>query len=86
MYGTNGLTSLTHGRNPNLPQFDMIATGVWMGGVIDFFRPRSTARRCMEAVLNRSFRLTDAFICYVIGGVPEVQFLLRRPPEDVQTD
>ena len=32
-----------------------------------------------EKLLNRSFRMTDRFLCYLVGGIPEVQFLLRKP-------
>lgn len=79
LYGLNGLTSLTHGRNPMLPQFDMISTGVFMGAVTRFQARRSAWQRTSERVLNRSFRATDGGLCRVVCGVPEVQFLLRKP-------
>ena len=60
LYGTNGLTSLCHGQNPYLPQMDMIATGVWMGAVNDFYSTRSTKQSMLEKVLNKSFRLTNS--------------------------
>ena len=78
-YGTNGLTGLTHGRNPYLPMFDMLSTGVFMGNTRRFFRRRTLIQRLSESVLNSSFRITDTILCYLVGGIPEVQFLLRRP-------
>ena len=79
LFGLNGLTSLTHGRNPMLPQFDMISAGTFMGDVGRFRTRRSAWQRASERVLNRSFRATDGGLCYLVGGVPEVQFLLRKP-------
>ena len=78
-YGTNGLTGLTHGRNPYLPMFDMLSTGVFMADTRRFFERRTLIHRLSESVLNSSFRLTDTMLCYLVGGIPEVQFLLRRP-------
>lgn len=79
MYGTNGVTSLTHGKNPNLPRLDLISAGVWMGGLSQFTTQRSFLQSLSESVLNTSFRLTDCYLCYAVGGIPEVQFLLRKP-------
>jgi SAM-dependent methyltransferase len=82
-YGLNGVTSLCHGHNPNLPVFRAVSTGVAMS--IDFYGPRSITRRTLERLLNRSWRLTEAVICYVVGGIPEVQFVLQRLSPDVES-
>ena len=78
-YGTNGVTSLTHGRNPNLPRMELISAGVWMSDLSGFSRPRSIFQVAMERFLNSSFRMTDSYFCYLVGGISEVQFLLRKP-------
>ena len=83
-YGTNGVTSLCHGRNPNLPVFELISTGVYMGHVSSFAEDRTPSQRIAEWILNKSFRLTDTILCYVVGGIPEVQFLLRRLPAELE--
>ncbi len=78
-YGTNGVTSLTHGKIPNLPRMDLISAGVWMGDLGSFTRGRTLFQSFAENILNKSFRLTDRYLCYIVGGIPEVQFLLRKP-------
>jgi SAM-dependent methyltransferase len=78
-YGTNGATSLTHGRNPYLPQFDLVSAGVALGDLDRFRRDHKLIESVVEGVLNKSFRLTDRFLCVLLGGVPEVQFMLRKP-------
>jgi len=82
LYGTNGLSSLCHGQNPYLPQMDMIATGVSMGAINDFYMPRSLKQSVIEKILNNSFRFTDTYLCYLVGGISEVQFLLRKNDEE----
>ncbi len=85
MYGTNGVTSLCHGLNPMLPVFELVSAGVWVGPTHDFHQRRRSRRQALtEWVLNKSFRLTDSYLCYVVGGIPEVQFLLRRLPADLE--
>lgn len=79
LYGTNGVSSLTHGKNPYLPRMDMISAGVWMGDLSRFTRGRTLSQSFAEKILNKSFRLTDCYLCYIVGGIPEVQFLLRKP-------
>jgi len=78
-YGTNGVTSLTHGQNPYLPQFDLVSVGVAIGNTDRFRRDRSVLERVVEVILNKSFQLTDKFLWMLLGGVPEVQFALRKP-------
>ena len=82
LYGTNGLSSLCHGQNPYLPQMDMISTGVWTESVNDFYSVRSTRQIISEKILNKSFRLTDTYLCYLFGGISEMQFLLRKKDDD----
>jgi Methyltransferase domain len=77
-YGTSSYTGLCHGQNPNLPTFKCISVGVSMGQVADFYNPRTTVEIALEKILNKSFRLTDQFLCKLIGGVPEVQFMLQK--------
>lgn len=85
LYGTNGVTSLCHGQNPLLPVFQLVSTGVWMGSTGGFRRhTRSGVQAVVEWVLNKSFRLMDSYLCYLVGGVPEVQFLLRRLPAELE--
>jgi SAM-dependent methyltransferase len=79
LYSTNGVGSLTHGQNPYLPQFELLAVGLATGDLSRFHRSRSIFQTMVENILNKSFRLTDQFLCLMIGGVPEVQFLLRKP-------
>jgi hypothetical protein len=79
LFGTNGVTSLTHGQNPNLPQFELVSVGLAMGDLGRFYEQRTLMQLAIEAILNTSFRLTDQFLCYLVGGVSEVQFLLRKP-------
>lgn len=80
-YGLNGATSLCHGRNPQLPYFRAISAGVAL--TIDFSVRRSTGRSLAERMLNRSWRLTESVLSHLVGGIPEVQFMLQRlTPED----
>lgn len=76
---------MCHGQNPLLPVFQLVSTGVWMGSTGGFRRhTRSGVQAVVEWVLNKSFRLTDSYLCYLVGGVPEVQFLLRRLPAELE--
>jgi SAM-dependent methyltransferase len=79
LYGTNGVTSLTHGHNPTLPMFELVSAGVIMGDLDEFRTGRSALVSLAERMMNASFRLTDTYLCYLVGGIPEVQFLLRKP-------
>ena len=78
---------LCHGKNPMLPVFDYVSTGVWTGSAGDIQqRPRPFLQVLVEKFLNKSFRLTDRYLCYLLGGISEVQFLLRRLPADMEKD
>lgn len=79
LYGLNGFYSLTHGRNPYLPKMELVSVGAWLSDVESFYARRPLLIRLIERVLNKSHRLTDALLCFLVGGVPEVQALLRRP-------
>lgn len=81
-YGTNGFTSLCHGSNPYLPLMDMISAGIWMNDVSSFYSARSGRQKIFETILNASFRLTDQYLCYLFGGLPEVQFMLLKPSDE----
>lgn len=81
-YGLNGATSLCHGYNPMLPMFRAVATGVAM--TIDFYSTRIATRSITEKILNYSWNLTDRVLCYLVGGIPEVQFLLQKLPKEVE--
>jgi SAM-dependent methyltransferase len=81
LYGTNGVTSLTHGHNPNLPKFDLVSVGLWVNNTLSFKKPRSPFQSIVEKILNASFRLTDTYLCYLLGGIQEVQFMLRKEPD-----
>lgn len=87
MYGTNGVMGLCHGGNPMLPVFDQVSAGVWTGSAGDVQqRPRPFLQVLVEKFLNKSFRLTDIYLCYLLGGISEVQFLLRRLPANMEKD
>lgn len=81
-YGLNGVTSLSHGRNPNLPLFRAASAGVSMTTVFD--GPRTPGRAFVERLLNWRWQLTERFLARWIGGIPEVQFLLQRLPSDLE--
>jgi len=81
-YGLNGVMSLCHGKNPYLPIFRAVSCGVAM--TIDFYTHRSIYRSLIEIILNRSIRLTESFLCHLIGGVPEVQFILQKMPTHLE--
>jgi hypothetical protein len=80
-FGLNGVVSLTHGQNPVLPTFRNVSTGVAM--TTDFNGTRPYLRSQLERTLNRYWRLTDTWLGAVVGGIPEVQFMLQRLPEHV---
>jgi SAM-dependent methyltransferase len=82
-YGLNGATSLSHGRNPNLPLFRAVSAGAAMS--IDFYSRRSSARAVVERILNSKWRLTETTLCYIVGGIAEVQFLLQRMDSALET-
>jgi SAM-dependent methyltransferase len=75
-YGLAELVSLCHGHNPTLPMFRTIAVGVSMS--VDFYVERSAARKALERGLSRYWRLTDMVLSHLVGGIPEVQFMLQR--------
>jgi len=81
MFGTGGVGSLTHGKNPNLPQFELISIGLAAGPIERFNGSRTITQKLIERILNLSFRLTDQFLASILGGVGEVQFLLRKPSQ-----
>lgn len=83
LYGLHGATSLSHGRNPKLPLLRAVSAGVAM--TIDFYGRRSLARSAVERVLNSRWRLTETMLCHIVGGIPEVQFLLQRMDSAVET-
>lgn len=82
MYGLNAALGLCHGRNPNLPMFRNYSTGVSLS--LQFDAPRSRLRQVGERVLNASWELTDRWLGFLIGGIPEVQFVLQKMPESVE--
>jgi predicted SAM-dependent methyltransferase len=81
-YGVHGATSLCHGRNPLLPMFRVVSAGLAMS--IDFYGERSIRRTALERALNARWRLTESLLCYVVGGIAEVQFLLQRMPPEIE--
>lgn len=82
-YALHGATSLCHGRNPRLPLLRAVSVGAAM--TIDFYGRRSLARAAVERVLNGRWRLTEAMLCHLVGGIAEVQFLLQRMDSAVET-
>ena len=72
----NSAMSLSHGYNPNLPMFRTVSIGAALS--IDFNRSRSFIRDKVENILNFSMRLTDKYLCHLVGGIDEVQFLLQK--------
>jgi SAM-dependent methyltransferase len=82
-YGIHGATSLCHGRNPLLPMFRAVSAGV--ASSIDFYGGRSFRRAALERALNARWQLTEGFLCYVVGGIAEVQFLLQRMPAELES-
>ena len=76
LYGLNSAASLSHGRNPLLPMFRSVSVGV--ATTTEFGEARGRARAAVERALNASWRLTDGVLCYAVGGIAEVQFLLQR--------
>jgi SAM-dependent methyltransferase len=81
-YGIHGVTGLCHGRNPLLPMFRAVSAGIATS--IEFYGGRSVRRTVLERALNARWRLTESILCYVVGGIAEVQFLLQRMPADLE--
>jgi SAM-dependent methyltransferase len=81
-YGLAELTSLCHGHNPMLPMFRCVSVGAAMS--LDFYGKRSMRRRFLERSLSRYWRLTDKLLAHIVGGIPEVQFLLQRMGEETE--
>jgi SAM-dependent methyltransferase len=80
LFGLNGMTGLSHGHNPMLPMLRTVSVGASMS--IDFYAPRSAARRAVERWLSRYWRITDTLLAPLLLGIPEVQFMLvRMEPE-----
>lgn len=75
-FGLNGIVGLCHGHNPELPVFRLVSAAASLS--LDFYRPRGAARQLAERVLSRYWRLTDMLLAHLVGGIPEVQFLLLR--------
>lgn len=75
-YGMGGVMSLCHGYNPNLPMMRSVSVGVSL--TTDFAARRGPFRSIVEKALNRSMRLTDTLLCRLVGGIPEVQFMLQK--------
>lgn len=82
VYGLNGAASLCHGYNPLLPMFRAVSTAISLS--VDFDRQRGLGCRAVESLLSARARLTDQMLAKIIGGVPEVQFLLQRLPTAVE--
>jgi predicted SAM-dependent methyltransferase len=78
-YGLHGATSLSHGKSPALPFFRAVSAGVSMS--TNFYAPRTVGRAVLERLLNARWRLTENVLCFLVGGIPEVQFLLQRLPQ-----
>lgn len=77
LYGLNAAVSLCHGGNPALPRFEAITFGAACIDVSGFYRKR---RPSFEPLLNLSHNLSEKLLSRLMyGGIPEVQFLLRRP-------
>ncbi|MDX6521009.1 MAG: Methyltransferase domain [Gaiellales bacterium] len=81
-YGLGELTSLCHGHNPMLPMFRCVSVGASTS--LDFYGERSAPRRLLERGLSRYWRLTDKLLANVVGGIPEVQFMLQRMGEETE--
>lgn len=76
LFDQSGVVSLSHGQNPTLPMLRTLSVGVSMS--MDFYLPRSWARWQFERALSRYWRLTDSLLGHLVGGIPEVQYLLQR--------
>jgi SAM-dependent methyltransferase len=81
-YGLNGVTSLCQGYNPDLPLFRAVSAAVALS--LDFDRKPSPLSQLAEWVLNRWWRMTDTYLAALVGGIPEVQFVLQRLPNAVE--
>jgi SAM-dependent methyltransferase len=81
-YGLAEVVSLCHGHNPTLPMFRTASVGASM--TVDFYRRRSWARSALERGLSRYWRLTDMLLAHLVGGIPEVQFMLQRMSLDTE--
>ena len=81
-FDQSGVVSLSHGQNPTLPMLRTVSVGVSMS--MDFYTPRSRSRALLERSLSRYWRLTDTLLCHLVGGIPEVQYLLQRMDSDTE--
>lgn len=82
LFDQAGVVSLSHGQNPTLPMLRTASVGVSMS--LDFYSPRSRARWLLERALSRYWRLTDMWLSHLVGGIPEVQYLLQRMDADTE--
>ena len=58
------------------PYFEIIKIGLdWKGAS----QPNTLFRRIVNRILNLSFNLSEKWLWYPIGGIHEVQFLIRKP-------
>ncbi|WP_159107329.1 methyltransferase domain-containing protein [Azospirillum sp. B506] len=79
LYGLNAFYSLTHGKNPYLPMMELISIGAYSGSIDKFNKRRRLFSEIIDRILNKSHRITDLLLCFLIGGIPEIQVLLRKP-------
>ena len=78
LYGSNSFYSLAHGKNPQLPKFKILYIGLYYGTLHSFFKKSSFLKKIINKCLNMSHRLSDLFLCRIIGGISEVQCLLEK--------
>jgi SAM-dependent methyltransferase len=76
LFDQSSVVSLSHGHNPTLPMLRTVSVGVSLS--MDFYTPRSRSRALLERGLSRYWRLTDTWLCHLVGGIPEVQYMLQR--------
>ncbi len=78
LYGSNSFYSLTHGKNPELPKFKILYIGLYYGTIHSFYKKSSFLKKIIHKCLNMSHRLSDLYLCRIIGGISEVQCLLEK--------
>jgi len=82
VYGLHGAVGLCHGQNPYLPMFRAVSSACVMS--INFSESRNILEDLMERCLNLSWGLTERWLGFIVGGIPEVQFLLQKLSPEVE--
>lgn len=78
-YASNAFHSLEFTKNnPNIPNFKIISVGLMNSSIDKFFKKRNIFQKLMDKILNISHRFSDNFISKYIGGIDEVQCLLKK--------